>query len=577
MPVSRRHLRFIVPAVAALLLTGVLFLPALGSAQNGGQIDLRGTWNAGTCVGGTLAQCEASPQYPQTFVIETENLSTGAITGKGPGYTITGTVAGNTLTIHTTQPGYTSDWTATINATATKLQGTFNDSAGRVGQPAYANRVSGPPKEETTTTTTTTSSAGQRPTATSVICNYEVATSTDTCAATVGDAGPAPSVAPTGTVRFTGSAPGSFASGATCTLSASPSAPSAPSCTIQFYTSDGTVLPSITATYSGDSQHASSSGGTHYLGGDPSGETTTEAPTPPAGEYGGEVEVSTDVPVEDSAVQACVAPASAAGSAAGLLGSLGSIIGGLGIDIGKVSDPAAAAQLKAALGDLTKLDGLEGSLQGLGAAQLNTKLTGPFSMEANNAIGKVLSELHLAEGDTQHDPAGAADQQKAQLILQQMQQVTEKLTEFLHQEEDSTCGAISNTRSVVASAAIGGTDKTAVKGNIAATGRTAAKRKTAARGKRGGKLVHLAYSLQRHVHAGPLTIKLHLNRAQLKRLAGKRHSLTLIVRVNMLLPSKALRGGDPMSVVKTITLKPGPGKAKHVKPTPGKGKHKRKK
>jgi hypothetical protein len=556
MPVSRRYLRFIVPSVAAPLLAGVLFLPALGSAQSGGQIDLRGTWNAGACVGGTLAQCEANPQYPQKFAIETENLSTGAIAGTGPGYTLTGTVSGSTLTMHTTQPGYTSDWTATINAAATKLQGTFNDSYGRMAQPAFANRASGPPTETTTTTTTSTSSsAGLRPTATSVICNYEVASSTDTCGATVGDAGPAPSVAPTGTVKFTGSAPGSFASGATCALSASPFAPSAPSCTIQFYTSDGTVLPSITATYSGDSQHASSSGATHYFGGDPSGETTTEAPTPPPGEYGDEVEVSTNVPVADSTVQACAAPGSASGSAAGLFDSLGSMLGGLGPKIGKIADPTVAAQLKAGLGDLNKLDGVEGMLQGLNASQLNTKLTGPFSVEANNAVGQVLSALHLAEGDAQHDSAGAADQQKAQQALQQMQQITEKLSELLRLQEAATCGAINNIRSVVPRAAI------------------AARHKTAARGKRGGKLLHLAYSLQRHVHAGPLTIKLHLNRAQLKRLAGKRHSLTLIVRVNMLLPSKAPHGGVPMSVVKTITLKQGPGKAKHSKPSPGKRRH----
>lgn len=538
MPSARNLLRFVLaPALLVLAGAGALLLPALGSAQNGFP-DVRGLWNAGACVGGTLAQCEANDQYPQTFTIETEDFGTGAVTGTSPCCSITGSVSGNTLHTHSIdhQVEYNSDATYTINAEVNKLTGTFSDSYGRVNQPTFASRASGPPTTTTSTTSTSTTS-GLRATATSVLCNYDVASSTDTCGATVGDAGPAPSVAPTGTVKFTGSAPGSFASGATCQLQASPSAPTAPSCNIVFYTSDGTVLPAIVATYSGDSQHSSSSGSTHYFGANPSGETTGEAGTAPPGQYPNEVEVSTNVPADNTEIQACAVPSSTSGSAAGF------DIGSITKDITEAAGSPLSPRLREALKALTELNGLNNEVKGATPAQANAKITEPFAKSANTDLSKILGELHLAEGELGQEPASAPDRQQAQQALKQEQQLLDQLSKSLKEQNEAACSVIKNTGSGRAV--------------IAASHKTAKKRK--------GKLVRVALTTLHGVPHGPLKIKLHLSRTQLKRLAGKHHSVKLTLRVNMTLPSRVIPGGYPESIVKHITLTPAKKKPKKGK------------
>jgi hypothetical protein len=63
-------------------------------------------------------------------------------------------------------------------------------------------------------------------------------------------------------------------------------------------------LPSITATYGGDSQHAGSSGHTQFLGMGTEG--TYEAPTGPSGQYPNEVVLNTEVPVNGTTVEGTV-------------------------------------------------------------------------------------------------------------------------------------------------------------------------------------------------------------------------------------------------------------------------------
>jgi len=55
--------------------------------------------------------------------------------------------------------------------------------------------------------------------------------------------------------------------------------------------------------------------------------------------------------------------------------------------------------------------------------------------------------------------------------------------------------------------------------------------------------------------AGKLKIHLHLNRAALAKLAGKRSSVTLVVRIDMIVPSAYLHAGIPRSFVKRVTIK----------------------
>jgi len=101
------------------------------------------------------------------------------------------------------------------------------------------------------------------PTVTQVICNLIVASASDTCTATVGDAASSGQTNPTGTVTFTSSSGGVFSAGNTCNLSPSPG--TASSCSVQYLPPTMPAsLPAITATYSGDSTHNSSSGQTHY-------------------------------------------------------------------------------------------------------------------------------------------------------------------------------------------------------------------------------------------------------------------------------------------------------------------------
>lgn len=102
------------------------------------------------------------------------------------------------------------------------------------------------------------------PTVTQVICNLVIATASDTCTATVGDAAPSDSTNPTGTVTFASANGGLFSLGNTCSLK--PTLPgNTSSCAVQFLPpAKDSAFPAITATYSGDATHNSSVGQTHY-------------------------------------------------------------------------------------------------------------------------------------------------------------------------------------------------------------------------------------------------------------------------------------------------------------------------
>ena len=65
--------------------------------------------------------------------------------------------------------------------------------------------------------------SAKRPSATMVTCNYEFATSENTCVASVGDAGAGTPVTPTGTVTFTTTS-GGF-SGASCSVTPESTSP----------------------------------------------------------------------------------------------------------------------------------------------------------------------------------------------------------------------------------------------------------------------------------------------------------------------------------------------------------------
>ena len=510
----------------ALLATLVSLIAAFAAAEaSAAQPDVRGTYEAAACVGGSLAECEAHPQYPQKYVLETEDVTSGALTGKGfsdacaPIYTITGTISGNTVKLHTVQPGYTSDAALTLNPEGTKLSGTFSDSNAVVNQPTFGNRIAGFPcgggnsgeeeaakkakeKEEA-------EKAGKHATGTSIICNYEFATSQNTCVASVGDGSAISPTTPTGTVTFTTTS-GGFSSGAKCSLTVTPGSPSVSSCSLVYQTAES-GLPSITATYSGDSTHAPSAGHTQFLG---SGinESNFETPTGPSGSYPNEVGIETNVPASGTTVEATAQGSNRSPGAVPL------VFPKLPVGL----DPESVTEL--------------GLLDGIGKVVNETcgqNLKDVMSMNVDTAKAvEHMNELLKSSNPVQ--------QQQGQVLQQDLNKTLEALDKMLKEQAQIQKEVLKNAKGS-ALVAIAKSSKPKHARSVKAIG----------------------YVLKRNVAAGKLKLHLRLNRAALAKLAGKRSSVTLVVRIDMVLPSAVLHAGVPRVLVKRITLKRAP--ARHRK------------
>ncbi len=476
------------------------------AAAQASPIDVRGTYEAAACVGGTLAECEAHPQFPQKYVLETEDVTTGALTGKGfsdacsPIYSITGTIAGSTVKLHTEQPGYTSDAVLTVNPQGTKLSGTFSDSFERVNQPSFGNRIAGFP-----------CGGGTRPTATSVICNYEFATSQNTCGAVVGDGGEGTPVTPTGTVSFT-TTTGGFANGASCTLTPTPLSPQTASCTIVYQTANS-GLPAITATYGGDARHAGSVGHTQFLGTE-IGSSTFEAPTGPSGQYPNELKLGIEVPASGTTIEAAAQGANPNPAPV----PMNLLKPGAGLDALSVTD-------------LSLIDKVAVEVDATGA-QNSTLIS-----ELNRNVEKALE--HVAELNKSTNPG---DQAAAKLMLEDTLRTIETINTMLRAAEK----AQNEINRYPHSAAFSAARRKATKQRIKA-------------------VRALGYIVRRAVPAGKLELSLPINRAALNKLAGKRNSVTVVVRLDMLLPSKVVPGGVPRVLVERITLKRTPPAHRHRK------------
>lgn len=105
----------------------------------------------------------------------------------------------------------------------------------------------------------------QHNTATQVICNLVIATGSDTCTATVGDAATEKPTNPTGTVTFASSNGGAFPFGTTCTLAATSGSGNTSSCAVEYLPpTKPSAAPAISAAYGGDAGHAASAGSTTY-------------------------------------------------------------------------------------------------------------------------------------------------------------------------------------------------------------------------------------------------------------------------------------------------------------------------
>jgi hypothetical protein len=100
-----------------------------------------------------------------------------------------------------------------------------------------------------------------RPSATTIACNFIVATATDTCVATVQDAGASGRSTPSGSVSWTSTGGGSFTTGSSCSLAPSQvngvTTVGTASCVVQF-TPPATTSSTVTATYIGGPKHLGS-------------------------------------------------------------------------------------------------------------------------------------------------------------------------------------------------------------------------------------------------------------------------------------------------------------------------------
>jgi hypothetical protein len=497
-----------------------IFLSAAAGEAAGAPIDVRGTYEAAACTSGTLAECEAHPQYPQKYVLETEDFTTGALTGKGfsdacaPIYTITGTISGNAVKFHTVQSGYTSDAVLTSNPEGTKLTGTFSDSYGRVNDPTFGNRIAGFPcgggtsgeeeaakKAKEAKEKEEAEKASKHPTGTSIVCNYEFATSQNTCVASVGDGSALNPTGPTGTVTFTTTS-GGFSSGAKCSLTVNPSSPTVSNCSLVYQTAES-GLPSITATYGGDATHAGSIGHTEFLG-TGSGDTTGEAPTGAPGQYPNEVVLNTDVPIAGTTVEAAVQGLTANPAPVPLV--LPKIDPSL--------DPISAGDLGLVEKDAQAVDVTAGQ-----NANLNAQM--------NLAITQALAQAEALSKST-----NPADQARGALLLSE----TLRAIDALRSMDRSLQRSLESLNKFVQAQSLWPLGAAARKPRITS-------------------VKSLAYLVRHNVPAGKLRLGLRLNRAALNRLAGKHNSITLNLRVNMILPSKLIKGGLPRMVVERITLK----------------------
>jgi hypothetical protein len=261
-PVRTRARRCLLLCV--LLAFGVL--GASGTAGASTTHDLRGSWSC----------CGSGGAGAQTFNITTMDLSSGSFSGtanypSGSAFSpITGTASGDSVSL-TTGPyygsSYSATFTGTISADNNRMSGTWMSNSSQSGT-WTATRTSGPPSGGGGGGGGGNGGAAKRPTATRVICNYFVATASDTCIATVGDAGAPPRTTPTGAVKFASANGGIFTAGNSCELTPTPYSPGVASCSVEFLPPSST-FPQVAAGYLGDAEHDGSFGATTFyiLGG----------------------------------------------------------------------------------------------------------------------------------------------------------------------------------------------------------------------------------------------------------------------------------------------------------------------
>ena len=184
-------------------------------------------------------------------------------------------------------------------------------------------------------------------------------------------------------------------------------------------------------------------------------------------------------------------------------------------------DAVSAADLKLTETDATKVDA-----------------SGAQNAKSVKEMDQSIEKLNQREVELTR-AAGPAEQAEAKVLMKDTNETLESITKMLKAQEQAEKEIIRNASASAFSSA---------------RHKTAKKQKTR-------QIKPLAYVVKPSVPAGKLKLVLKLNHAALSKLAGKRGSVTVYARVNMILPSALYKGGLPRSFVRPITLKRTPGKA----------------
>lgn len=503
----RRSVRVALGTVIGLLTALVLVPAALAAAPT---YNLEGTWSSGPLEGGVRQPANG------TQVVTQMNMSTGEFSGHsevdGTAFELAGVESGSAVEFTQHEGGYTShDKIPALSILPDgNIGGNGSFEAGEFWMEVISSST-GPTnaekeakEKEAAQKAKEEAEKAKRPSATMVTCNYEFATSENTCVASVGDAGTGTPVTPTGTVTFTTTS-GGF-SGASCSVTPESTSPSIASCTLVYQTANS-GLPEITATYGGDARHTGSAGHTQFLGSG-SEEGTAETPPGKPGEYPNEINFGLEVPANGTTVEGIAQGANQ--NPAPLPLTLPSLTG---------LDPVSAADLKLVETDLTKVN--------------NTGAQNAADVKALDTSLETLNQQAVNTKSTASTPAAQAEAQK---LLQDAQKAEEDLSKVIQQKTE-LMKQISNNIGLVL---------------IASRHKRAKRQRTEA-------IKPLGYVVKEDAPAGKLKLSLKLNRAAVNRLAGKRDSVSVYVRVNMLLPSALYKGGLPRVSVRRVTLKRAPG------------------
>lgn len=544
--------------VAIGMLAGLVLVPAALAAAP--TYDLEGTWTSGPLSGGVRQPSNGTQTVTQM------NMTTGVFSGHsevdGIQFELAGTESGSAVEFTQHEGSYTSHdkipalsilpngniggngsfeveefWMeVTSKAVSSKAEEQAKEEAIKKAkeeeavkkteeEPGKKAKEEEKAKEEAAKKTKEEAEKAKRPSATDVTCNYEFATSTDTCTAQVADAGPAPEVVPTGTVTFTNTAPGGFPYGTTCTIAASASAPGVPFCSVIFL-GGGSGLPMITASYGGDSHHSPSTGNTSFAQFAPPEETGEEFAFGGPDQFPETVTVETEVPAEGTTVDGTVNQQTGE----------------------ETNPPDPNSPIGIALDSIPKVD--SSTLDGTGATDL-TALSAlvkdfPYSTDLDTAAKAIEAkgEALLAYAHQLEASGDAAQIAQAKSLYDQLVSLNTSYELIVRVIANDLAGGTSATKPVAT--------KSSSIGPLAA----AARRRP--RGAR-ARFTLFGSVLEHDVHSGKLKLTVHLNKALMRRLARTHSKLAVRLWIEMILPSKVVPGGIPLVSVKTLTLTRGNG------------------